>query len=174
MEPLIVPLEKTKKRSNIIWGVVFVILGLVFLLGMWGVYLYEDGFTVMHIAMLLCSAVFIWAGFYSFQLNKYSKVLSADDKGIHFHAYASRIGFYQREIIFSWNEIKDISQALRNEEEEEEEELLAVQVDFEDGRPAAVILLSDTKYEKYPPEESIADLVLKLNQMREFYQKENK
>jgi len=171
MEPLTVSLEKTKKRSNIIWGVVFLIFGLVLVLGMWGGYL-EDGFTVIHIAMIPCSALVIWAGFYSFHRNKYSEVLSADDKGIHHYVYASRIGYNQREIIFSWNEIKGISQAVENSwhDEDEEEELLAIQVDFEDERSAAVIFLSDTTYEKYSPEETIADLVLKLNEMREFYQ----
>ncbi|MCL2633451.1 MAG: hypothetical protein FWD34_02935 [Oscillospiraceae bacterium] len=166
METLIVPLEKRVQRSNIIWGMVFVIIGLVLVLGMWGGYL-EDGFTVIHIVMTPCSALVIWAGFYSFQQNKYTKVLSADDKGIHFYVYASRIGYYKREIVLSWNEIKGISQALEScrDNEDEYEEILAIQVDFEDERPAAVIFLSDTKYEKYSPEETIADLVLKLNEM---------
>jgi len=173
MEPLTVHLEKNSKRRNIFWGLSFITLGL-FIVAVAILGYKADGFHVLHFLVIPCSALIIWAGFYSFHRNKYSEVLSADDKGIHYYIYASRIGFYKREVIIPWSEIKDIVKAVESswhdEDEEEEEELLAIQVDFEDERSAAVIFLSGTKYEKYPPEETIADLVLKLNEMREFYQ----
>ena len=159
MEPVIICSKTNTKLKTVSWGVFFIIFGLALEAGVIALCVTMD--SAIYLIGLFVFAPIIWAGSVSIKSGKYPVILSADDKGIHYFVYSNRLGYSKKEIVLPWKEIEDI----RGEFSGNFEENIAVQIELKKERDKTVISLDDTKITS----ETIADVVSKLNEAREFY-----
>jgi len=168
VKPFIIYSANTKIKS-VLWGVFFILFGLILEIGMIILFI-EEGFSLLKIIGVFFFALIISAGFHSINLTRYPIVLSADEKGIHYFVVSGRLGFGKKEIFVSWREIKKIIERNFLEKGDEDyENYVDIYIELEDGCGGFSINLNDANISM----EKNAEIVSKLNKMSKFYKSLN-
>ena len=99
--------SKTNRLKAMLWGVVFIVIGLVLCVGMVILWL-TQAFSVLYVVFIISSILPIWAGIATINSGKYPIVLLVDNVGVH---YFVDIGIWggKKQITLLWSEIDKVT-----------------------------------------------------------------